>query len=252
MAIDNKEAHMLAGIWYVGNCSALPYGTRSVAPIQRVALAYGHIGKLNRPGAPVALRAVSASGVLRMCDTSLAFSRSPTAQDLANASAQMDFLQKALVNLAGMHDRPLLTLVNEYFHLIRLHVSNNSAPLRDRLGDLSGLAEPLHWAFLAPMPLPLAHLAPMYDAESSVIDLAFWTEAGVIAIFADRGSLTPGKLRMRDALLTNGVRVIDASAYRTISEMFLSLGSEFTDFIGDAALPSSPFVGMQIAVPKPD
>lgn len=235
----------------MGNGLALPYGTRSVAPIQRAALAGGDVAKLNLPGAPVAMRALSASGVLRICDTPLAFSRPPLAQDLAHAGAQLNFLQTALADLAGMHDRPLRALVLAYFDVIRRHVSNAAAPLQARLGDLSGLAEPLHWVFLAPMPLPLAHLAPMPGADVSVVDLAFWTEAGVIAIFANRGSLTPGQLRMRDALRASGVRVMAADADRTPDQVFSSLGPAFTDHTSGAALPASPFAGMPIAAPQP-
>jgi hypothetical protein len=173
------------------------------------------------------------------------------AQDLAHAGAQLDFLQSALADLAGMHDRPLRALVLAYFDAIRRHVANAAAPLQARLGDVSGLAEPLHWAFLAPMPLPLAHLAPMPGAEASVVDLAFWTEAGVIAIFANRGSLTPGQLRMRTALCANGVRVMAVDTDGTPDQVFSSLGPAFTDFTRGAALPASPFAGMPIAAPQP-
>lgn len=78
----------------------LPYGTATVAPSQRAALAAGRLDDLDRPGAPVALVG-RAEGLLRLHQIRHPFTRPPVAQDLARGAAQAAFLEAHLTGLCG-------------------------------------------------------------------------------------------------------------------------------------------------------
>lgn len=260
---------MIAGFWPLENgAGALPYATRSLSATQARALRQpdgpGRAEGLNLPGAPVVLRGPAQMAppfaTLRICDLRPAFRRPPQAQDLAQAEAQFAYLQAAMVAIAGPHDRPLRHLIETYFAALRARVALDQSALKARTGDLAGLVQPLHWAFLAPLPLPLAHPAPA-DAGGAgeqalpCIDLAFCTQAGLVALFADRGSLTPGARRARAALGAQGVVVheVTAATAQTVIDQHI-LGPDpfgLRPGSGAPALPASPFGGQPIGAPRP-
>ena len=236
----------------IGGAVVIPYGTRAVSPAQLQAIAAGRLAALNAPGAPVAL---IRGAPLRLCDPVHPFTRPPRAQDLAHGADQLRVLEAHLTGLAGAWDRPLAAAVAAWFAFVRDRVAAAGAALDARAGPLAGLVERAHWAFLAPMPLPRAHLGLGPAARAPVAgdfaqaDLAFWTADGPIACFTARGTPVGARARERAALAEAGVQVVPLSASGAPEGGFAALGPDFADFTGAARLPRSPFRGQGLAVP---
>lgn len=246
-----------------GGFGALPYGARGLGRGLLHALTQGRLAEMNLPGAPVLLRPEAASRAVAMADLRPAFRRPPQAQDLSNAEAQLTYFQTALADMAGAHDLPLRGLIGAYFDHVRARIAQQAAQLAARSGALAGLVQPMHWAFLAPMPLPLAHPSPasanlataVGDTVPQIetvpcIDLAFCTDAGLIALFAPRGTPTPRSRRARAALVERGVTLHECTQGEDLGAVLTSIDPIFADFTASADLPRSPFGGPPIPAPR--
>ena len=226
----------------------IPYGTATVAPMQREALATGRLRDLDRPGAPVAVIDRNA-GPLRLHQLRHPFTRPPVVQNLAHGEAQVAFLEAHLASLCGPWNRPLRGLVGTYFTAIRAQLNARTAELAERLGPVIGLAEPAHWVLSAPMPLPRAHL-PTGGAFTDA-DLVFWDGRDMICCFVGNDHPVGARRRAMEVLGAEGARVekLGRDVLDAPDILLNRLGPVFADVTAGETLPQSPFRGQSI--PRP-
>jgi hypothetical protein len=242
----------------------VPYGTERIpAQLTHVreaqqGLAAGETAEVGLPGAPVVSLDLGSNVALPMQALRHPFTLPPLAQDLAHGASQLACLRHHLVKICGLWAKSQVAFIEAYFDAIVAHVAERKDALAARIGVLSGLVEPAHWCFSAPMPLPRAHLcldesgflSDPGSVRSIKMDVLFRDRRGLLALDLSRGHLTGNRRRDLEALEAAGVRIHRLAGAFPIGPGLLELlGSDFSDFTDDVALPNSPFHGSGLPVP---
>lgn len=187
---------------------------------------------------------------LRLYDGPYDFIEAPPLQDLADPTAQLDYLRAYSDRHCGLWAKARKRFIERYFVFVSSEIERNRAVIEDRAAEFDGLYHYRDWLFSGLRPLPQAHLRLDGDGRPPVrVDCAFWTGDAVLAIDL-AGIETPGPAQRErgERLRAAGVEALAIS--RTVLE-----SDEFADHLPPALLgfwetdpvPCGPFIPAMLA-----